>query len=66
MSVKLYSQHMFWFSNIVCGLVRTGRMGLRFCGFYVQERQKAQPAVVLVLKCLRRRVSSNRLGEAGN
>ena len=38
--------------------------------FYVQEHPKAQPAVVLVLKRLRRRghglVSSKRLGEAGN
>ena len=30
-------------------------MGLWFCGFYVQEHLKAQPAVVLVLKRLRRR-----------
>ena len=38
--------------------------------FYVEEHQKAQPAVVLILKLLRRRghslVSSDRLGEAGN
>ena len=35
--------------------------------FYVQELPKAQPAVVLVLKRLRRlKVSSDGLGEAGN
>ena len=38
--------------------------------FYVQEHPKAQPAVILVLKRLRRlesrlKVSSDRLGEAG-
>ena len=42
-----------------------------FLWIYVHEHPKAQPAVVLVLKRLRRRgdslkVSSNRLGEAGN
>ena len=46
-------------------------MGLCFLWFYVQELPKAQPAVVLVLKRLRRRgnslkYSSDRLGEAGN
>ena len=36
--------------------------------FYVQEHPKAQPAVVLVLKRLRRRGNGlkSRLGEAGN
>ena len=39
--------------------------------FYVQELPKAQPAVVLVLKRLKKtgqrlKVSSDRLGEAGN
>ena len=38
-----------------CSLASTGRAGLWFCGFYVQEHPKAQPAVVLVLKRLRRR-----------
>ena len=33
----------------------TGRVGLCFLWFYVQELPKAQPAVVLVLKRLRRR-----------
>ena len=33
----------------------TGRLGLCFLWFYVQELPKAQPAVVLVLKRLRRR-----------
>ena len=40
------------------------------CGFYVQEHPKAQLAVVLVLKRLRRQAhglaSSERQGEAGN
>ena len=35
-----------------CG---TGRVGLCFLWFYVQELPKAQPAVVLVLKRLRKR-----------
>ena len=38
-----------------CSLASTGRAGLWFCGFYVQEHPEAQPAVVLVLKRLRRR-----------
>ena len=44
---------------IVCGrvswLYRTGRVGLCFLSFCVQELLEAQPAVVLVLKRLRRR-----------
>ena len=32
----------------------TGRLGLCFLWFYIQELRKAQPAGVLVLKCLRR------------
>ena len=48
----------------------TGRVGLCFSRFFVQELLEAQPAVVLVLKRLRRRgkwleVSSDRLGELG-
>ena len=59
---------------IVCGVVlgctSTGRVGLCFLWFFVQELLEAQPAVVLVLKRLRRRgkwleVSSDRLGELG-
>ena len=45
---------------IVCGRVPwhqywPGGKIYAFCGPYVQELPKAQPAVVLVLKCLRRR-----------
>ena len=59
---------------IVCGVflgcTSTGRVGLCFLWFFVQELLEAQPAVVLVLKRLRRRgkwleVSSDRLGELG-
>ena len=54
---------------IVCG-VFLGWVGLCFLWFSVQELLEAQPAVVLVLKRLRRRgkwleVSSDRLGELG-
>ena len=52
------------------GCTSTGRMGLCFYWFFVQELLEAQPAMVLVLKRLRRRgkwleVSSDRLGELG-
>ena len=44
---------------IVCGVflgcTSTGRVGLCFLWFFVQELLEAQPAVVLVLKRLRRR-----------
>ena len=44
-------------------------MGLCISLFYVREHPKTQPAVVLVLKCLRRRghdlVLFDRLGEPG-
>ena len=36
-------------------ITSTGRVGLWLCDFNVQEHPKAQPAVVLVLKRLRRR-----------
>ena len=36
--------------------MNTGRVGLWFRVFYVEEHPKAQPAVVMVLKRLRRRV----------
>ena len=44
-----------WFDRAICvsvflGYTSTGRVGLWFCGLYVQEHLKAQPAVVLVLK----------------
>ena len=43
------------FVAVFVGCTSTGRVGLRFLLFYVQEHPKAQPAVVLVLKRLRRR-----------
>ena len=43
------------FVAMFLGCTSTGRVGLWFCVFYVQEHPKAQPAVVLVLKRLRRR-----------
>ena len=42
---------------VFLGCTSTGRAGLWFLLFYVQEHPKAQPAVVLVLKRLRRRGS---------
>ena len=43
------------FVAVFLGCTSTGRVGLCFCGSYVQELPEAQPAVVLVLKRLRRR-----------
>ena len=43
------------FVAVFLGCTSTGRVGLCFLWFYVQELPKAQPAVVLVLKCLSRR-----------
>ena len=43
------------FMAVFLGCTSTGRMGLCFLWFYVQELPKAQPAVVLVLMRLRRR-----------
>ena len=43
------------FVTVFLGCTSTGRVGLCFLWFYVQELPKAQPAVVLVLKSLRRR-----------
>ena len=40
---------------VLLGCTSTGRVGLCFLWFYAQEFPKAQPAVVLVLKRLRRR-----------
>ena len=56
--------------SVFLGCTSTGRVGLCFLWFFVQEILEAQPAVVLVLKRLRRRgkwleVSSDRLGELG-
>ena len=42
------------FVAVFLGCTSTGRVGLGFLWFYVQELPKAQPAVVLVLKRLRR------------
>ena len=55
---------------VFLGCTSTGRVGLCFYWFFVQELLEAQPAMVLVLKRLRRRgkwleVSSDRLGELG-
>ena len=55
---------------VLLGCTSTGRVGLCFLWFFVQELLEAQLAVVLVLKRLRRRgkwleVSSDRLGELG-
>ena len=53
---------------VFLGCTSTGRVGLRFLWFFVQELLEAQPAVVLVLKRLRKRANglkSMRLGELG-
>ena len=50
--------HDYWnniFVAVFLGCTSTGRVDLCFLWFYVQELPKAQPAVVLVLKRLRRR-----------
>ena len=47
--------HIKLFVAVFLGCTSTGRVGLCFLWFYVQELPKAQPAVVLVLKRLRRR-----------
>ena len=46
---------MYVFVAVFLGCTSTGRVGLCFLLFFVQELPKAQPAVVLVLKRLRRR-----------
>ena len=43
------------FVAVFLGCTSTGQVGLCFLWFFVQELPKAQPAVVLVLKRLRRR-----------
>ena len=52
---KSASKAELLFEAVFLGCTSTGRVGLCFLRFYVQELPKAQPAVVLVLKCLRRR-----------
>ena len=44
-----------FFVAVFLGCTSTGRVGLCFLWFYVQELPKAHPAVVLFLKRLRRR-----------
>ena len=46
---------IYVFVAVFLGCTSTGRVGLCFLWFYVQVLTKAQPAVVLVLKRLRRR-----------
>ena len=43
------------FVAVFLGCTSNGRVGLWFLWFHVQELPKAQPAVVLILKRLRRR-----------
>ena len=45
----------YLFVAVFLGCTSTGRVGLCFLWFFVQELPKAQQAVVLVLKRLRRR-----------
>ena len=54
-SISIYACYVF--VAVFLGWTSTGRVGLWFLWFYVQELPKAQPAVVLVLKRLRRRVN---------
>ena len=44
----------FFFVAVFFGCISTDWVGLCFLWVYVQELPKAQPAMVLVLKCLRR------------
>ena len=48
-----YTKYVF--VAVLLGCTSTGRVGFCFLWFYVQELPKAQTAVVLVLKRLRRR-----------
>ena len=53
--VRYYkNNHFIIFVAVFLGCTRTGRVGLCFLWFFVQELPKTQPAVVLVLKRLRR------------
>ena len=52
---SLVSLLVIFFVAVFLGCTSTGRVGLWFLLFYVQEHPKAQLAVVLVLKRLRRR-----------
>ena len=53
MHYKCYKH--YFFVAVFLGCTSTGRVGLCFLWFYVQELAKAQPAVIVVLKRLRRR-----------
>ena len=72
MMVIVHHMCEFVFVAVFLGCTSTGRVGLCFLWFYVQELPKAQPAVVLVLKRLRRRNNGLKshptdwVGEAGN
>ena len=50
-----YDFELMCFVAVFLGCTSTGRVSLCFLWFYAQELPKAQPAVVLVLKRLRRR-----------
>ena len=52
----------FFLVAVFLGCSSTGQVGLCFLWFFVQELPKAQPAVVLVLKRLRRRGKSHPTG----
>ena len=52
---KISTAHISFCGCVPRLYLSTGRVGLCFLWFYVQELPKAQPAVVLVLKRLRRR-----------
>ena len=54
-TIQWKTPNVFFFVAVFLGCTSTGRVGLCFLWFYVQELPKAQPAVVLVLKRLRRR-----------
>ena len=49
-----YRVPIIWLWPCCLAITSTGRVGLRFLWFYVQEHRKAQLLVVLILKHLRR------------
>ena len=55
---KVIFLNYHFFVAVFLGCTSTGRVGLCFLWFYVQELRKAQPAVILVLKRLRRQGNS--------
>ena len=52
--IYLFKINSCVFVAVFLGCTSTGRLGLCFLWFYVQELPKTQPAVVLVLKRLKR------------